>query len=92
MSGVTPDDFGYALECNTELQRLVSDGELRVVFNGHTHRAMVRQFQRLTIVNAGTLFREHKPGFVVVDFSNGNVPWHELGVSAPTERRLGTLS
>ncbi len=91
MAGVTPDDFGYALECNFDLQRLVADDELRVVLNGHTHKPMLRTFGRLTIANAGTLFREHGPGFVVLDFSSGDVTWHELGTAAGNSRLLGSL-
>lgn len=91
MASVKPDDFGYALESNVELQQLVAEGAIRVVLNGHTHRAMVRTFGQLTIVNAGTLFREHEPGYVVVDFSDGEVSWHGLTAPAPAERNLGYL-
>jgi hypothetical protein len=34
---------------------------------------MVRHFGKLTIVNAGTLLREHDPGFVIVDFAANQV-------------------
>src|SRR5688572_9745530 len=77
ISGVTPDDYGYALESNLELQRLI-DARVPIVLNGHTHRPMVRQFGETTIVNAGTLFRKDEPGYVVVDFGIGAVHWHAL--------------
>lgn len=91
MGGVTPDDFGYALESNLELQRLITEREFRLVLNGHTHRPMLRNFGHLTIVNAGTLFRAHEPGYVVVDFSSGDVDWYPLGAPGGTPRRLGSL-
>ena len=69
MAKVTPDDFGYALESNDELQDLLRGGRYRWVLNGHSHRRMVRQFGPLTIVNAGTLSRrDHEPGFLEIDF------------------------
>ncbi|NUP12307.1 MAG: metallophosphoesterase family protein [Polyangiaceae bacterium] len=91
MAGVSPDDFGYALESNLELQRLMLDGEVSIVLNGHTHKPMLRRFGQLTIVNAGTLFRKHNPGYVVVDFSAGDVVWHALEGSAADQRALGCL-
>lgn len=67
MAGVRPDDEGYALECKSELWRLVQYGRYRWLANGHTHRRMVRSFGSLTVINAGTLAREHVPGFVIFD-------------------------
>lgn len=69
MAAVGPDDSGYALDSNFELQALLSCGSYRFVFNGHSHRAMVRRIGPLTLVNAGTFLREFEPGFVLVDFN-----------------------
>lgn len=91
MIGVTPDDFGYALESNFELQALLGAEEVRIVVNGHTHRPMLRRFGKLTVVNAGTLFHRHEPGYVVMDFSGGAVSWYALGTTAPETRSLGSL-
>jgi predicted phosphodiesterase len=66
MAGVRPDDFGYALETNGDLTRVIAAGE-RLVLNGHTHQRMVRRIDTLTIVNAGTLARDANPGFVAID-------------------------
>jgi predicted phosphodiesterase len=68
MAKVTPDDFGYAIEANADLQRLMREGTYRWVLNGHTHRRMVRQFGGLTVVNAGTLARDFDPCFLDLDF------------------------
>lgn len=55
MTGVYPGDFGYGLEVNDRLQRLIRRGDYRFVVNGHTHLRMVRSFGGLTIINAGSL-------------------------------------
>ncbi len=91
MGGVTPDDFGYAIESNLDLQRVLAEPEIRIVLNGHTHKPMVRRFGDLTIVNGGTLFREHDPGYVIIDFASGDVVWHALGSARDVQRQLGTL-
>jgi predicted phosphodiesterase len=90
MAGVMPDDYGYGLEFNTELQALIADPDLAIVLNGHTHKPMVRHFPGLTIVNAGTIFHEHEPGYVVVDFDRGGVTWCSLESEA-IQRTLGSL-
>lgn len=68
MAHVAPDDYGYALEVNDALGALIADPQVRWVVNGHTHRPMVRHFEGLTLVNAGTLHREHSPGCLLLDF------------------------
>jgi predicted phosphodiesterase len=69
MVKVKPDDFGVALTSNLELQQLLRERRFRLVVNGHSHRPMVRRFETLTIVNAGTLKRDENPCVVVIDFA-----------------------
>jgi predicted phosphodiesterase len=78
MAKVGPDDYGYALESNTELQRLMQS-EFAFVICGHTHRRMVRRLGRLTVINAGTLRNEQHPCFGLVDLNARLVRWFELG-------------
>ena len=88
MNRLTPDDYGYALETNDALQDLLAAEQFRFVIGGHTHRRMVRRFDRLTIINVGTLFREHDPCFAVVDFAECRVQFFSLlteGDIAPAE-------
>jgi putative phosphoesterase len=73
MQRVTPDDYGYALEVKYELHDLINAREFRIVIAGHTHRPMVRDFGGLTVINAGTLYRNHKPRVLLVDFASGEV-------------------
>ena len=76
MVGVEPEDEGYALEANVDLQQLIDRADYRLIINGHTHSRMVRRFGRkLTIVNAGTLKGTKEPGFGVVDLAAETVLW-----------------
>ena len=86
MAKVGPDDFGYALDTNDDLQNLLRNGYFRWVINGHTHRRMVRAFPGLTIINAGTLIPEHSPCFLEIDFERELVSVFEFqpdGAVAP---------
>jgi predicted phosphodiesterase len=79
MAKVTPDDFGYALKVNDDLQALIADPEMKLVINGHSHRPMLRHFGGLTVLNAGTLREDHQPGCVIVDLGSASVrffEWH----------------
>jgi predicted phosphodiesterase len=78
MGGVRPGDYGYALEANFALLRLMLEAQYKFVVNGHTHQRMVRSFDHLTIINAGTLFREHQPCFIVADFGSKFVQYYDL--------------
>jgi len=78
MARLTPDDYGYAIESNMDLQALIKAQQYRFVINGHTHRRMVRSFARLTIINAGTLKHDHDPCFAVADFTAGYVRFHSF--------------
>src|SRR5262245_53403051 len=78
MGGVWPDDDGYALESNIALLRLKLEGEYKYVGNEHIHMRMVRNIENLTIINAGTLFREHNPCFLIADIENRYVQFYEI--------------
>jgi len=67
MQRLLPEDAGYALACNDELQLLLARNDLAFMVGGHTHRRMVRRIGHLTIVNPGTLYREHEPGAMILD-------------------------
>jgi predicted phosphodiesterase len=77
MSTLKPDDFGYALETNDALQRLLKRGDHRFVVSGHSHRRMVRKLANVTFINAGTLLREHEPCVVVLDFDALTATFHD---------------
>jgi predicted phosphodiesterase len=70
---VKPDHEGSDITSNEELQRLIWERRYRFVLNGHSHRAMLRTFGPLSIVNAGTLLRENEQSFTYVDFERGEL-------------------
>jgi predicted phosphodiesterase len=78
MSTVLPDDFAYGLESNDELQRLLRQRRYRLVVSGHSHRRMVRLFDELTLVNAGTLAAEHSPCCSLIDLENRCVRFWDI--------------
>jgi predicted phosphodiesterase len=71
MAKVGPDDFGYALDANVDLQKLLRERRHRWVVNGHSHRPMQRRFGELCVINAGTLLRHHSPCLVQLDLAAG---------------------
>jgi len=73
MAKVSPDDFGYALDSNEDLQTLLRCGYYRWVMNGHSHRGMIRRVSNLTILNAGTLLPDHESMFLEINFEAGEV-------------------
>ncbi len=79
MNKLTPDDYGYALATNDELQELLVTQRYRFVINGHSHRRMVKDFGGVTVINVGTLFREHEPSFALIDFGVGEVIFYSVG-------------
>lgn len=78
MAGVWPDDYGYALEANLDLLRLVMEKRYRFLINGHTHRRMVRSFEGVTIINAGTLVPVQEPCFLIADFVEKFVQFYDV--------------
>jgi putative phosphoesterase len=73
MTQLRPDDRGYALESNLPLLRLMAEARYRLVIGGHTHCRMVRRFGAVTVINVGTLFRQHAPCCAVMDLEQGTV-------------------
>lgn len=78
MAQVTPDDVGYALQVNDALWTLVRAQRWRYVIHGHSHQRMVRTFDGLTLINAGTLHRDHNPCFALIDLARAEVSFHDI--------------
>ncbi len=75
---VWPSDNSLTLHSNHALWRPVNSREYDFVLNGHTHSRLVASFDHLTIINAGTLFREHNPCCCIVDFEACVVQYFNL--------------
>ena len=78
MGRVMPDDYGYPIEQNFELQDLIHSNRYRFVFNGHTHHRMVRSFGKMTMVNAGSLISGPYACFLIADFESGFIQFYDI--------------
>jgi predicted phosphodiesterase len=83
MSMVKPDDYGYGLDVNGALQEILRSRTHRLVVAGHSHVRMVRRFAEadVTIINAGTLLRDRRPGFLFVDLAEKVVQAFDIDAS-----------
>jgi len=78
MADLKPEDTGYAIEANYELQELIRSHQYRFVVNGHTHCRMVRHFGGLTIINVGALRSYAGPGFALIDFDASEAHFFDI--------------
>lgn len=78
MRRLGPQDDGYELECNDELQGLLASKEFAFVVGGHTHQRMVRRFGAVTVLNAGTLKRRNDPCFCVLDLAANQADFYDI--------------
>ena len=91
MRKLGPEDSGYAISSNDDLLKVLFDATVAVMVGGHTHKPMVRRFERgggkpaLIVVNPGTLAREDGPGFAVLDLSARRVDFHRITDSLSVE-------
>lgn len=60
-------------ERSRRLDKLITQQHYSYVLNGHMHFRVLVNFERLTLINAGTLRGDHSPGFSVLDFARGVV-------------------
>jgi predicted phosphodiesterase len=80
------DDFAFAKPRHTDDEiraqpswtRLRDAGRFRFMAAGHTHEAMVRTIDGVTILNPGTLKRDDDPCTAIVDLELGVMDVHDL--------------
>lgn len=78
MASVDAEARSIAIWHDPSLYALFEDERPRWVLNGHTHRRAVWSHSTVTIVNGGTLFREHDPGFALLDLARDEVTFYEI--------------
>lgn len=92
MLSIFPEQPDSDLDEHPILLEIANSGRYRWIINGHSHRRMVRHFHSLTIINAGTLRRDHAPCFAAINFERGSVTFweilHETAVSDPYDLAL----
>lgn len=59
-------------------RRLVTADRFRFLAGGHTHEAMVRTIDGITILNPGTLKRDRSPSSALVDLREGVMRVYDL--------------
>lgn len=79
MASVAPDENERTIPYNYGLEPLLRADEPEIVINGHTHRRRAWSFRKLTVINAGTLYRKHEPCFLLVDLATREATWFDLG-------------
>jgi predicted phosphodiesterase len=75
---VWPGSTRMPIERSRELDALIDAAHVRYVVNGHLHYRIVVNFERLTLINGGTLRGDHRPGVSIVDFGAGAVSAYEF--------------
>ena len=83
---VWPGSPRMPIERSVELDALIAHGDTRFVINGHLHYRVIVNFEQLTLLNAGTLKGEHRPGVSIVDFDEGFVAAFEFGADGSLHR------
>ncbi|MFW6050390.1 MAG: metallophosphoesterase family protein [Myxococcota bacterium] len=78
MAALTPDTRGYSLQAIPALRELMLRPDVQLTLGGHTHRRMVRRFQGLVAINAGTLLRHHEPCVAIADFDAREVRFFDI--------------
>lgn len=82
--GIIDNVMGKVLEeetdltLNSSLREYVNGSYPSIMINGHSHRRMVKQIGTKTIINAGTLFRDHSPCVCFINFENRQVEFNNI--------------
>jgi predicted phosphodiesterase len=85
MAELRPSTRGYGLLEIAPLRGLMLDPEISFMVGGHTHVHMVRRFQGLVAINAGTLAQEHDPCVALLDFEAKHCAFHSARVGQPMD-------
>ncbi len=72
------DADAMAIRWNDPLAALLAEDRPLWVLNGHTHRRGVWSYRKLTVINGGTIFRDHEPCISVVDLVRAEVTYIEV--------------
>jgi predicted phosphodiesterase len=75
---VWPGSTRMPIARSPELDLVIERADTRFVINGHLHYRVIVNFEQLTLLNAGTLKGEHRPGVSILDFVAGTVAAFEF--------------
>lgn len=88
MGRVSDEDGEGSLESNLSFQEFAKGSCPQIMINGHSHRRMVKCVREKTIINAGTLFRDHSPCASIIDFENRVVTFYPVLDNKIAARRV----
>ena len=91
---VWPGSARMPIERSCELDALIEANRVRYLVNGHLHYRIIVNFDGLTLLNAGTLRGDHRPGVSIVDFASAEVSafeFGECGLQRVAERAMGPV-
>ncbi len=78
MGRVNDYDSENSLEMNYAFQEFVKGSYPSIMINGHSHKRMIKTISGKTIINAGTLFRDHNPCACFIDCVNRSVNYYQI--------------
>ena len=91
MAPLNKDESSRSLAAQDDLFKVLLDTRVSILVAGHTRSPFVRRFERgsgqkpLWVVNAGTLARDDKPGFAVLDLAAAKVEFYTIRDSLEVE-------
>jgi predicted phosphodiesterase len=78
MTSVALDADAMSIRWNDPLTALLAEDRPLWVLNGHTHRPGVWSYGKVTVINGGTLFRDHAPCVSIVDLARAEVTYLDV--------------
>jgi predicted phosphodiesterase len=87
MASVALDADALSIQWNDPLAALLAEDRPLWVLNGHTHRRGVFRHRKLTVINGGTLLRDHDPCLSIVDLARAEVTYVDIDGGARMGRK-----
>lgn len=75
---IWPGTERMPVERSTKLDEIIASGAYRYMINGHVHYRTMIHFHSLTLLNAGTIRGDHRPGFSILDCTDNTLTGFEF--------------
>ncbi len=75
-----------------QLDGIVADEDIHLMVNGHVHYRTLIHFERMLLINAGTLRGDHHPGFSLLDLAEHRIEGFEFTTGQVERVRELTLA
>lgn len=87
---VWPGTPRMPVERSKALDRVIAENDVSYFINGHMHYRCVIHFEQMTLINAGTLRPDHKPGIAILDLASHTVTGYEFASLPQAVRAIDT--